>query len=209
MEWPLVAAAVAEHPMRKDSVWLHLSVSVFTRWWAVDEVVKGVTPQHTLGLINGRLPVRSEPRNLARNEYFATTTLCQGVIGASGVRRKSSPAMSRAARRLRPPGDTGTGPAHTAETDMTTSITTFLTYDTQAEEAAKLYTSLFDGKIKETMRYPAGGPKPEGSVLSVAFELFGQTYIALNGGPTSRSGRASRSWCRSTPRRRSIGSGTS
>jgi predicted 3-demethylubiquinone-9 3-methyltransferase (glyoxalase superfamily) len=67
---------------------------------------------------------------------------------------------------------------------MTTSITTFLTYDNQAEEAAKLYTSLFDGKITETMRYPVGGPRPEGSVLSVTFELFGQTYIALNGGPT-------------------------
>ena len=67
---------------------------------------------------------------------------------------------------------------------MTTTITTFLTYDTQAEEAAKLYTSLFDGKIKETMRYPAGGPRPEGSVLSVTFELLGQTYIALNGGPS-------------------------
>ena len=67
---------------------------------------------------------------------------------------------------------------------MTLSITTFLTYDTQAEEAAKLYTSLFDGTITETRRYPAGGPKPEGAVLSVTFELFGQTYIALNGGPT-------------------------
>jgi predicted 3-demethylubiquinone-9 3-methyltransferase (glyoxalase superfamily) len=67
---------------------------------------------------------------------------------------------------------------------MTTTITTFLTYDTQAEEAAKLYTSLFDGKITQTMHYPAGAPKPEGSVLSVAFELFGQTYIALNGGPS-------------------------
>lgn len=67
---------------------------------------------------------------------------------------------------------------------MTTSITTFLTYDTQAEEAAKLYTSIFDGKIKQTMRYPAGGPQPEGSVLSVTFELLGQTYIALNGGPS-------------------------
>jgi predicted 3-demethylubiquinone-9 3-methyltransferase (glyoxalase superfamily) len=66
---------------------------------------------------------------------------------------------------------------------MNTSITTFLTYDTQAEEAAKLYTSLFDGRIKETMRYPAGGPRPEGAVLSVTFELLGQTYIALNGGP--------------------------
>jgi predicted 3-demethylubiquinone-9 3-methyltransferase (glyoxalase superfamily) len=67
---------------------------------------------------------------------------------------------------------------------MTTSITTFLTYDTQAEEAANLYTSLFGGKITNTMRYPAGGPKPEGSILSVTFELFGATYIALNGGPT-------------------------
>jgi predicted 3-demethylubiquinone-9 3-methyltransferase (glyoxalase superfamily) len=67
---------------------------------------------------------------------------------------------------------------------MTTSITTFLTYDTQAEEAAKLYTSIFDGKIKETTRYPAGGPMPEGSVISVTFELLGQTYFALNGGPT-------------------------
>ena len=67
---------------------------------------------------------------------------------------------------------------------MTTSITTFLTYDTQAEEAAKLYTKLFDGTIEETMRYPAGGPMPEGSVLSVTFKLLGQTYIALNGGPS-------------------------
>jgi predicted 3-demethylubiquinone-9 3-methyltransferase (glyoxalase superfamily) len=67
---------------------------------------------------------------------------------------------------------------------MTTSITTFLTYDTQAEEAAKLYTSMFEGTIQETMRYPAGAPRPEGSVLSVTFQLLGQTYIALNGGPT-------------------------
>ena len=67
---------------------------------------------------------------------------------------------------------------------MTTSITTFLTYDSQAQEAAQLYTSLFDGKIKDTMRYPAGGPMPEGTVLSVTFELLGQTYIALNGGPS-------------------------
>jgi predicted 3-demethylubiquinone-9 3-methyltransferase (glyoxalase superfamily) len=71
---------------------------------------------------------------------------------------------------------------------MTTTITTFLTYDTQAEEAAKLYTSLFGGTIKETTRYPAGAPGPEGAVLSVVFELFGQTYIALNGGPTFKFG---------------------
>jgi predicted 3-demethylubiquinone-9 3-methyltransferase (glyoxalase superfamily) len=67
---------------------------------------------------------------------------------------------------------------------MTTSITTFLTYDTQAEEAAKLYTSIFGGTIKKTMRYPAGGPRGLGSILSLTFELLGQTYIALNGGPS-------------------------
>jgi predicted 3-demethylubiquinone-9 3-methyltransferase (glyoxalase superfamily) len=59
---------------------------------------------------------------------------------------------------------------------MTTSITTFLTYDTQAEDAAKLYTSLFDGKITDTSRHG-------GAVFSVTFELLGQTYIAMNGGP--------------------------
>ena len=72
---------------------------------------------------------------------------------------------------------------------MTTSITTFLTYDTQAEEAAKLYTSLFGGQIKDTTRYPAGGPRAEGAVLSVTFELLGQTYIALNGGPSFTFGQ--------------------
>jgi len=72
---------------------------------------------------------------------------------------------------------------------MTASITTFLTYDAQAEAAATLYTSLFGGKITETMHYPAGGPKPEGSVLSVTFELLGQTYIALNGGPSFSFGQ--------------------
>src|ERR1700722_16701209 len=72
---------------------------------------------------------------------------------------------------------------------MTTSITTFITYDTHAEDAAKLYTSVFEGGITETMRYPAGGPRPEGAVLSVTFELLGQTYIALNGGPSFTFGQ--------------------
>ena len=67
---------------------------------------------------------------------------------------------------------------------MSTTITNFFTFDTQAEEAAKLYTSLFGGTITQTMRYPKGGPKPEGSVLSVTFQLLGQTFIALNGGPS-------------------------
>jgi predicted 3-demethylubiquinone-9 3-methyltransferase (glyoxalase superfamily) len=63
------------------------------------------------------------------------------------------------------------------------TITTFLTYDDQAEEAVQLYLSTFEnGRIVTTSRYPEGGPAPAGSVLSLTFELFGQTFIALNGG---------------------------
>jgi predicted 3-demethylubiquinone-9 3-methyltransferase (glyoxalase superfamily) len=65
------------------------------------------------------------------------------------------------------------------------TITTFLTFANQAEEAALFYTSIFEGsRIVKTMRYGKGAPAPEGSVLSVTFELLGRTYIALNGGPS-------------------------
>jgi predicted 3-demethylubiquinone-9 3-methyltransferase (glyoxalase superfamily) len=63
-------------------------------------------------------------------------------------------------------------------------ITTFLTYDHQAEEAVNLYVSVFqNSRIRHTTRYGAGGPGPQGSVMSVDFELDGQRFIALNGGP--------------------------
>jgi predicted 3-demethylubiquinone-9 3-methyltransferase (glyoxalase superfamily) len=64
------------------------------------------------------------------------------------------------------------------------TLTTFLTFDNQAEEAAKLYTSLFDGKIVSIVRAPPGTPNEEGSVMTVTFEIFGQTIVALNGGPS-------------------------
>jgi predicted 3-demethylubiquinone-9 3-methyltransferase (glyoxalase superfamily) len=62
-------------------------------------------------------------------------------------------------------------------------ITTFLTFDNQAEAAANLYVSLFGGKIVSSMRYGESGPGPKGSVLSVTFEILGKTFYALNGGP--------------------------
>ncbi|SEO01942.1 VOC family protein [Actinacidiphila rubida] len=63
-------------------------------------------------------------------------------------------------------------------------ITTFLWFDTQAEEAAELYTSLFDdSRIVSVQRNGEGGPGMPGSVLVVEFELAGQRYLALNGGP--------------------------
>ena len=63
-------------------------------------------------------------------------------------------------------------------------ITTFLWFDGQAEEAARFYTSLFkNSKVNDVMRIGEGGPAPAGSVLTVAFELDGQEFTALNGGP--------------------------
>jgi predicted 3-demethylubiquinone-9 3-methyltransferase (glyoxalase superfamily) len=63
-------------------------------------------------------------------------------------------------------------------------ITTFLTYDNQAEEAANLYVSVFENsRIRKVARYGDAGPGPKGSAMTVQFELEGQEFIALNGGP--------------------------
>jgi predicted 3-demethylubiquinone-9 3-methyltransferase (glyoxalase superfamily) len=64
-------------------------------------------------------------------------------------------------------------------------ITTFLTYNTQAEEAARLYVSLFpNSRIVEVNRYGEGGPMPAGTAMTVSFQLDGQDYVAMNGGPS-------------------------
>ena len=66
-------------------------------------------------------------------------------------------------------------------------ITTFLWFDDQAEEAAKHYTSIFEGsRIVSVARYGDAGPGPKGSAMTVNFELEGQEFIALNGGPQFR-----------------------
>ena len=63
-------------------------------------------------------------------------------------------------------------------------ITPFLWFDHQAEEAAGFYTSIFDNsKITAITHYGDTGPGPKGSVMTVAFELAGQKFVALNGGP--------------------------
>ena len=63
-------------------------------------------------------------------------------------------------------------------------ITPFLWFDTQAEEAAEFYTSLFkNSKILQVSRYGDAGPGPKGSVMVVSFQLAGQEFTALNGGP--------------------------
>jgi predicted 3-demethylubiquinone-9 3-methyltransferase (glyoxalase superfamily) len=64
-------------------------------------------------------------------------------------------------------------------------ITPFLWFDSQAEEAAKFYVSVFKNKSKIVMvsRYGEAGPGPKGSVMVVEFQLEGRRYHALNGGP--------------------------
>jgi predicted 3-demethylubiquinone-9 3-methyltransferase (glyoxalase superfamily) len=63
-------------------------------------------------------------------------------------------------------------------------ITPFLWFDSQAEEAAKFYTSVFkNSKIGTMARYGDAGPGPKGSVMTASFQIEGQDFVALNGGP--------------------------
>lgn len=68
---------------------------------------------------------------------------------------------------------------------MTVSgLTTFLWFDTEALEAAQFYVELFPGsRMGNVSYYQADAQRPEGSVLTVEFELFGRPFAALNGGP--------------------------
>jgi predicted 3-demethylubiquinone-9 3-methyltransferase (glyoxalase superfamily) len=68
---------------------------------------------------------------------------------------------------------------------MRKKITTFLTYDDQAEEAIALYTSVFpDSRVVSTTRYGDAGPGPKGALMTASFELAGQEFMALNAGPS-------------------------
>ena len=63
-------------------------------------------------------------------------------------------------------------------------LTPCLWFDTEGEDAAKFYTSIFpNSRIVETAYYGSAGPRAEGTVMTVEFELDGQRFIALNGGP--------------------------
>jgi predicted 3-demethylubiquinone-9 3-methyltransferase (glyoxalase superfamily) len=71
---------------------------------------------------------------------------------------------------------------------ITQKITPFLWFDNQAEEAAKFYTSIFkNSKIENFIRYDEEGSKvsgrPKGSVMTAPFQIEGQEFVALNGGP--------------------------
>ncbi len=64
------------------------------------------------------------------------------------------------------------------------AFTTCLWFDTEAEAAAAFYTSIFnDSRLGRVDRYTEAGPEPAGAVMTVEFELNGQKFVALNGGP--------------------------
>ena len=66
----------------------------------------------------------------------------------------------------------------------TQKITTYLWFNGTAEEAVEFYTSVFpDSRVTKIARWGDGGPGPRGTVMNIAFELAGQSFIALNGGP--------------------------
>lgn len=67
---------------------------------------------------------------------------------------------------------------------MQQKITPFLWFDTEAEEAAAHYTSIFgDSRIVKVTHFGEAGPRPAGMVMTVEFDIAGQRFVALNGGP--------------------------
>jgi predicted 3-demethylubiquinone-9 3-methyltransferase (glyoxalase superfamily) len=71
------------------------------------------------------------------------------------------------------------------------NLTPCLWFDTEGEDAAELYTSVFpNSTILDVARYGPAGPRPEGTVMTVSFELDGQKFLALNGGPNFKFNEA-------------------
>ena len=77
-----------------------------------------------------------------------------------------------------------TNPGQARPQPITQKITTFLWFDKNAEEAVNFYVSIFkNAKVLQTTRYGDTGPLPKGTVMTIDFELDGERFMALNGGP--------------------------
>jgi predicted 3-demethylubiquinone-9 3-methyltransferase (glyoxalase superfamily) len=77
--------------------------------------------------------------------------------------------------------------SETYRKDEMQKITTWLWFDTEAEEAAEFYTSIFpDSRITNVSHYGDAGPRPAGLAMTVSFELHGREFYALNGGSNAR-----------------------
>jgi predicted 3-demethylubiquinone-9 3-methyltransferase (glyoxalase superfamily) len=77
-----------------------------------------------------------------------------------------------------------TSPVSQTKENSMPKIAPFLWFDGKAEEAMNFYVSIFkNSKVLKVTRYGIGGPGPAGSVMSATFQLEGQDFFALNGGP--------------------------
>ena len=77
-----------------------------------------------------------------------------------------------------------TNPMQSKINPVAQKITTFLWFNNNAEEAANFYCSVFkNSRLLNTARYGESGAGPKGSVMTVEFELDGQRFVGLNGGP--------------------------
>ncbi len=87
---------------------------------------------------------------------------------------------------------------------MSSRLAMCLWFNANAEEAVAHYLSIFDsGRVTATARYGETGPGPAGSVMTIAFEIEDQPFLALNGGPVFRSRRRPQSSSTATLRKRS------
>lgn len=94
-----------------------------------------------------------------------------------------SPASPGGLHRTAPAGGAGS-PSEDAKEQAMPRITPNLWFDTEAEEAAAFYVSVFpNSRITAVARYPEGAPGPAGSVMTVELELDGQRFVGINGGP--------------------------
>ena len=74
---------------------------------------------------------------------------------------------------------------------MKDGLVTCIWFDTEGEEAATFYTSVFpNSKLGKIARYGSAGPREEGTVMTVEFEVMGQQFVALNGGPDFKPNEA-------------------
>jgi len=94
------------------------------------------------------------------------------------------PAVEGIRNRKTAPGGKSIQLAGSASNPIMQKITPFLWFNDNAEEAIEFYRSIFkDSKLKDVSRYGEAGPRPNDTFMSGTFELEGQEFIALNGGP--------------------------
>jgi len=105
-------------------------------------------------------------------------------VASKTVKSRATKSHKRQADRTKSKKHKAAAQPKIGRTPSMQKITTFLTFNDQAEEAMKLYTSIFrNSKILSLSRYGEEGPGPKGTVMTGTFEIEGQPFIALNGGP--------------------------